>query len=445
MKSRLTQEIAAFCHKYNYNQLPDQVIEKVKICTLHGICVGLAGVNRPTAQQALRLVKKVCSQGSTGSRLLIDGTKVPITGATFANSVLLHSRLQEDDFHEGLIHLGVVVLPAALAMAELNQRSGKDFITAVALGYEIGARISQNYMPLSLPRGFRSTSLYGPLAAGIASAKLLNLTEEQTISTLGWAANNGGGLLECSIAQTISEMPFQAGFASLTGLMGALLAQEGAFTASSLLEGERGFLRGFAGSNEGTGKITAGLGKQYLMLDTFFKRYPIGGLLQAPVSAMLSVIQEQDIEPSKIRKVKVVMSPIEALYPGADSMKPGPMSLQYCISMAVCERRITTSVQDGVVNPCILNLMAKIEVTRDENIAPLSCRLNVVTMEGGTFEKYINFDTKGFSFSEEEELVRSLIPEMKIPEQRVVEAIEMLRNLETCEDITRFIDLIVSS
>ncbi len=444
MKSGLTKEIATFCYKFRFDQLPAEVVEKVKVCTLHGICVGLAGVDRPTAQQALRLVKKIYSQESIGTRLLIDGTKIPIIGSTFANSVLLHSRLQEDDFHEGLIHLGVVVLPAALALAELNQRSGKDFITAVALGYEIGARISQYYTPLSLPRGFRSTSLYGPIAAGIASAKLLNLNEEQITSTLGWAANCGGGLLECGIAQTISEMPFQAGFASSAGLMAALLAREGAFTAPTLLEGERGFLQGFAGSNEGMERITIGLGRQYFMLNTFFKRYPIGGLLQAPVLAMLSLMQEHDINPLKIRQIEVRMNPIEALYPGANNMKHGPMSLQYCLSMAACERKITTTAIDGIINPCISNLMSKIKVIPDESISPLHCKLSVNMMGEGNFDKYINFDTKSFSFFEEKELVKSLIPEMKKPEKRIIETIEMLSNLEDCEDITSFMDLLVS-
>ena len=442
MESGLTKEIAAFFHTLRYDDLPGEVVEKVKVCTLHGIGVGLAAVERPTAQQALRLVKKVYAQRDSGIRLLADGNKVSIAGATFANSVLLHSRFQEDDFHDGLIHLGVIVLPAALAIAEQNQRNGKDFITAVAAGYEIGARISQTYAHLSISRGFRSTPLYGPLAAAVSSAKLLDLSEEQMVSALGWAANSGGGLLECGIAQTISEMPFQAGFACSTGAMSALLAHEGAFTAPTLLEGERGFLQAFTGTNKEVEKVATGLGQQYFMLKTFFKHYPVGGLLQASVSAMLRLVQEHDIEPSQIREVELRMSPIEALYPGADSMKPGPMSLQYCLAMAACERKISTAAIDGVVNPCISDLMTKIKVLPDETIVPLKCKLTVTTVDQGILER----DEKvGITnLADEVELVKSLIPEMRTPSQKVMKAIEVMKNLEACEDITQLIDLLVS-
>ena len=441
MESSLTKEVATFFHSLRYDDLPDEVVEKVKACTLHGIGVGLAAVERPTAQQALRLVKKVYAQKDSRTRLLADGTRTSIAGASFANSVLLHSRLQEDDFHDGLIHLGVVVIPAALANAEQNQRNGKDFITAVAAGYEIGARLSRTYACLSIPRGFRSTPLYGPLAAATASAKLLDLSKEQMISALGWAANSGGGLLECGLAQTISEMPFQAGFACSTGVMSALLAREGAFTASTLLEGERGFLRAFTGTNEETERITAGLGQEYFMLETFFKHYPVGGLLQAPVSAMLSLASEHAIEPSQMRGVEVRMSPIEALYPGADSMKPGPMSLQYCLAMAACERKVTTAAIDGVVSPCISDLMTKIKVIPDEGITPLSCKLTVATANQGILKKDEKVGVN--DFAAEVKLVESLIPEMKTPRPKVMKAIEVIKNLEAGEDITQLIDLLV--
>ena len=341
------------------------------------------------------------------------------------------------------MHLGVVTLPAALAVAELNRMNGKDFITAVAIGYEIGARISRTCARFSIPRGFRSTPTYGPIAAATASAKLLNLTEEQTVSALGWAADSGGGLLESVGAQILSSVAFQAGTACSTGVMSALLAGEGAITAPTLLEGERGFLRAFAGTNEGTEQVTSRLGEQYFMLDTFFKLYPIGGLLQASVSAMLSLTQEHDIQPSRIRQVEARLNPAEALYPGADSMKPGPMSLQYCLSVAACEQKITTAAIDGAVNSCISDLMTKIEIIPDENVAALSCRLTVDTEGQGTFEKYTDFDTTDFSFDQEVALVEGLIPEMKIPEPRIMKVIELVQNLEACENIAQLIDLLV--
>ena len=123
-------------------------------------------------------------------------------------------------------------------------------------------------------------------------------------------------------------------------------------------------------------------------------------------------------------------------------MKPGPMSLQYCLAMAACERKIGPSALDGVVNPCISDLMTKIKVLPDETIVPLKCKLTVTTVDQGILER----DEKvGITnLADEVELVKSLIPEMRTPSQKVMKAIEVMKNLEACEDITQLIDLLVS-
>ena len=124
-------------------------------------------------------------------------------------------------------------------------------------------------------------------------------------------------------------------------------------------------------------------------------------------------------------------------------MKPGPMSLQYCLSMSACERMITTAAIDGIISPSISSLMPKIQVIAGEGISPLNCKLNVIMRGGAIFEKVTTFDTKGFGFLEEGPLVKSLVPQMKISEHRVTKAIEMTRDLETCSDMTSLIDLII--
>ena len=90
--------------------------------------------------------------------ILVDGNKVLPPAAVFANSTMLHSRIQEDDYHAGMAHLGVVTIPAALAASEMVNCSGKDLIVALAAGYEVvrcGSGTAEDRIPVS--RGGRHT------------------------------------------------------------------------------------------------------------------------------------------------------------------------------------------------------------------------------------------------------------------------------------------------
>src|SRR6185369_11650621 len=96
-------------------------------------------------------------------------------GAAFANGVAGHGLVRED-MHAGAVsHLGVVVLPALLALSERVPSSGRDFITAGIAGYETGAKIGRALITPELARFFRPTGFTGPLAAAVAGSRLLRL------------------------------------------------------------------------------------------------------------------------------------------------------------------------------------------------------------------------------------------------------------------------------
>jgi len=82
-------------------------------------------------------------------------------GGAFANGVMFHSRGQEDT--HGTMHIGTTVIPTALAVAEWKKSSGKDLLAAIIAGYEVAAAIGKELTPLTTPRGFRASPIYGSL------------------------------------------------------------------------------------------------------------------------------------------------------------------------------------------------------------------------------------------------------------------------------------------
>ncbi|MFH1169733.1 MAG: MmgE/PrpD family protein [Chloroflexota bacterium] len=427
----------------SYGSLPPAVIEKTKTCLIHAIGVGLAAYETETAQNAIETARGL---GGDDATILVDGARGGLQNVALANGTMLHSRAQEDDYHPGMIHIGVVVIPAALAVSEAGHIGGREFLAAVALGYEVAARLSQGYAFRSSARGFRATSQYGVVGAAAAVSKLLKLNEDQVCHALGWAANLSCGLLECSLAKT-PEMPFQAGFASANGITAAMVARTGAASAGTIFEGERGFYHAFISPDEDLAPITRDLGSRYEMLDTFFKPYPVGGLAQTPTAAMLELVQKHGIKPDQVTGVTIDMSPLEASYPGADSLKPGLVSVQFCTAVACVHRKITLATISRLDDPDVLRFMPKVKIVPDEQLRPLSCRMTVKMKDGRVFDKdasNVSQQDYCFSLDRDIELIRSLLPEMALPQDRVGQAISLVKGLEGCQDIGQLVQLLVS-
>jgi len=441
----LTCQLARFIGGLSYAQLPPEVTSKAKTFILHGIGAGLAGYSSNTVKEAIRLVKKL-GVFTKGATLLVDGDKVPLTEAAFANAILLHSRAQEDDFHRGMMHIGVVTIPAALALAEMAKKSGRDLIVGIVAGYEVAARLTKDHARFSIARGFRTTPLYGPLAAAAAASRILNLNERQTIHALGLAANCGAGLLQCGVAHTLNELAIQGGFASCNGLRCALLGQMGAVACDSILEGERGFYQAFTGTGEGLGRIVEDLGRKWEMMDTFFKRYPVGGLNQTPVHVALSLVKEKNLMADEIQHITVNLNPKDALYPGANSLKPGALSVQFCVATAIVNGAVTFDSVWQNDNPKVLDLMPRITVEADEGLEPLSCDLSVLLKDGGVLRQVMRVDPLSYclSLKEDAELIASIIPEMAVPEKKARKAIDIMIELEKLDNLSALIENLVA-
>jgi 2-methylcitrate dehydratase PrpD len=106
----------------------------------------------------------------------------------------MHARTQEDAHPAG--HVRVVIVPAALAVAEQANASANDLLAAIVVGYEVALRIGRDHVADASTRGLRSTPLYGVFGAAAATARLLRLDAPTSMHALALAANAAGGLRE---------------------------------------------------------------------------------------------------------------------------------------------------------------------------------------------------------------------------------------------------------
>jgi len=229
--------------------------------------------------------------------------------------------------------------------------------------------------------------------------------------------------------------------AARNGMMAVQLAQAGARVAEDMLEGERGFYNAFCGTRDNLDQIVSGIGKNYEMLEIFLKPFPIGGLAVTATTAMMALVKEHNFTPDDVAKVEVVMSPKEALAPGAGSPKPGMISVAYCLAVACVHHKVSLAAMADIENKRVLEFMPKVTLIPDDSVKPLSCKLTVTLKNGKVLRKDIMATEKDYcySFNEDRKLIEALIPEMAIPAERAHKVIELIADMENWESTDELI------
>jgi 2-methylcitrate dehydratase PrpD len=183
-------------------------------------------------------------------------------------------------------HPGIQVVPAAVALAQEAGARGADLLAAVALGYEVSARISR---AADVRLTIHPHGTYGVIGAAVAAARLKGFTTAQMLELLNVAATMGMAtsrqtLLDGSTVRNI--------FTGHSGYMG--------LTAVRLIE------CGFTGEIDGLGnvygrvlsdrfdpdKAIAGLGSEWLIAQSYFKLHPTGRYVHSAIDALEDLLAQ---------------------------------------------------------------------------------------------------------------------------------------------------------
>jgi 2-methylcitrate dehydratase PrpD len=360
----LSRSMVRAARALTMDQLPADVVAKVKIGLLDFLSCGFEARALPWGCQAIHMA------GAAGGKATVIGTPVRSSPseAAFANATLGHGLVRED-MHPGAVsHLGVVIFPTLLALAQQQKASGRDFILGAVCGYEVGAAVGRAIMDQEMVRRFRPTGITGPLAGAIAGSRLLGLDEDATVSALGFAANATGGLNEWPYCGG-DEMFFHPGFAARNAVTAVQLAALGAHASESALDGRAGL---FAGLNK-TDRISYVApfsGGPLEILSVYYKPAPACNYAQTACQAALALTMQNGFRCGDVESIVVRASAAAVGYPGCDY--PGPferilqakMSIQYCVAATLARGVIAESNYHLLDDPEIARLAS---VTKLEN------------------------------------------------------------------------------
>jgi len=185
--NRYTRGMAEFVSGLQYEGIPREVRERIKLLVLDALGCALYGAHL----EWCRILQRTLGQldGSLACGVWGTAQRLSAPHAALVNGTQVHGFELDDVHRQGVLHVGAVVLPALLAVAELRRgMSGREFLTAAVAGYEIGPRVGLCMGQEHIGQGWHSGATLGVFSASAGAARGLKLSAEKTIHALGIAA-----------------------------------------------------------------------------------------------------------------------------------------------------------------------------------------------------------------------------------------------------------------
>jgi len=349
-----------------YRAATAEVAAKVKLCLMDIIGCACESRELPWSRQAKAITEPVAGSGAT---IIGSPGAVSAFDAAFVNAVMGHGLVREDMHSGSISHLGIAVLPALLALSQYRRVSGRDFIAAAAVGYEVGGQVGRAVMDAEIARIHRPTGVTGPVAAAAAGARLLGLDLAQTTSAIALGTNATAGFNQWAHTGG-SEMFFQAGMAARSGVTAARLAEAGAFASPSALDGVAGLFASLGKS--AVGSRVALFRATPEILAVYHKPVPACNFAQTPSQAALAIARGQAIPTARIAAITVRVPRAGALYPGCDYTGPfehilqAKMSIQYNVAAALMLNGVTERNFTLLTDPELHRLMGVMKLEIDD-------------------------------------------------------------------------------
>ena len=392
MQRDVAYDVVAHEAKTKFSDLPQSTVKITKKFILDTLGVAIAGSTASGCKEVASYLKEV--GGKKESAIIMFGHKVPNFQAAFVNGMLCHA-LDFDDTHEGaIVHANSTILPAALAMAEsVGGISGESFILAYVLGVDFACRIG---LATGLKQGWHYTSVCGYFGSALTSAKILGLSERETLNALGIAFSQVGGTHQ-PIVDTALVKRMHPGFAARGGVFSAMLAKQGMTGSKGIFEGEFGFFNRYERGNADI--LRKDLGKVFEIDHLSAKPYPCCMCTHGAITGVLDLVKEHNIRPEDVKEVEIITSryvngligsPFEIRdNPQVDAQFSGP----YTVAASIIRRRfgIGEIQEDSIRNPQILALAERVRCTVDDSIktylTPVTVRIDL--KNGGSFSKKV--------------------------------------------------------
>jgi len=411
--------------------LPAHVVQKGKSHLLDSLAAVVSGSTLKPGKLGLQHARE---QGGR-EECSVLGTNLKTTPilAAFANGMSGHA--DETDDSNSQLHPGCAIVPAALALAESQDRGGEALLRAVILGYDIGFRFHQAFAP-------RSTTFGATFGCATAAGTLAVLDAMQMRYLISYAAQQASGSRAWVGDDDHIEKAFDyAAMPARNGVTAALLIKSGFTGNRDVLEGDQGIIKTYAPCDPA--KILDELGQRFTITSCLVKKYPVGSPMMETVDATLAMLAKQSLDADEISKV-VVRIPESGARTVNNRHMPD-VNVQFMVAAILIEGKLTFDMAHDYArfqNPRVLALKDKVQLIGDDEMEKSGPRfqgLVEVTLRDGRVVSEHVIDCRGRPENpmspEEVEKKAAWLMEPVLGKNNVDQIIDSVRRIESVSSV----------
>lgn len=387
-----TVKLAKHIASLKYEAIPSGLIKELKVLLLDYMGVAVRGSKTDAARIAAEYHRDYGS-GRQEATMVGHGWTASAQAVAFANAIASHSIELDDVDDLALFHFSPPVYSAALALAEARGASGKQLLVALAAGCETMARLSNAMNNMLRNRGFHTTPVCGVFGAAAASSVIEGVDAEHTASALGIAGAQAGGLMEMygpSMQKRLNPGP-----AAHNGVVAAGMARRGFEGADTILEGERGILKAFAGQTDPSA-LVKDLGEVFPVYIEY-KPYACARPIHNAIDCALALRERLAGRFDQITAMKIRRHPDWAHYhqiPAPRTYHEAQVSLNHGVAVGLVEGAAFFDQfgDDRIRNPQIQRLSQMLTFEPDPSLPRgVSCVLVVTLLSGEQLEAQVDY------------------------------------------------------
>jgi 2-methylcitrate dehydratase PrpD len=449
MAGDTTQILAEFAATLDYERIPERTREYVKDLLLDTLACAVAGHQGEETSQVEALAMAL---GQSNESSIIGGDRLSLAGATLMNGFLVTAVTMCDVHRATLTHITPEVMPPALAIGERDGRSGRDLLVALAVGCEVTTRIGVSLdFPEFRKRGWHGPGVIGPFGAAAAVGRLLALDSERMAKAFGLAGSQAAGTFAAWGTPTVK---FHQCRGALSGLMAALLAEQDFLATKAFLTVKDGGLYSTY-SNGGKPELaTDGLGERWELEQIALRLWPSASTIQGLITAMFDLIEQNDVKPAEVRKVRVSTSKtandMHGIFPNYKGKFDALLSTHYAVAVILHDRELTLAQfePERYNDPKLKSFAAgQVEVREDASLTGVQAIVEAELADGRTIR--VRCDTpRG---SPENPLTRAQIEAKfrtyargRLADKRIEEVIDAVAHLEDVPSVAKLMGLLRS-
>jgi 2-methylcitrate dehydratase PrpD len=385
-------KLSAYMTEAGTGPMPQEALEKTKQHILDTFAAMISGSELAPGRFAINFARAHSAEKT--ATVAASGVVCGAIEAAFSNAMLAHSDETDDSHAPSESHPGASVVPATLAAGEQFNIDGSRFMRAVALGYDVGTRVTMTVGAGAFQTAthISTHALSGTFGSAAAAGCAASLNEQQMRWLIDYASQQASGIKTWQRDTDHIEKAFLfAGMPARNGVTAALLVQAGATGVDDVLSGQDNFLADYAPQADPGklgAKITDKLGERYEVTRTNIKKWTVGSPIQAPLDALDIILKHRPFEADQVQTVTVRVATSEAAI--VSNREIPDICMQHMIAVMLMDKTASFKAahdKPRMQDAAVLKQRAKVQLIPDaelEHQLPARIAIVEVTLTDGT-------------------------------------------------------------